>query len=152
MSLDGMTRRSVLRGFAMTGVAGVAGYLVARNSGVASAKPVGTAANGYGYRPARSDSPRLLAPLAKVPPAGGGLILQADHVVLVRGANGDVHGLSATCTHQGCTVASVAAGRITCPCHGSSFDAGTGAVLSGPATRALSPVPVTVRAGNVYIA
>ena len=54
------------------------------------------------------------------------------------------------CTHQGCTVASVANGVITCPCHGSQFDAQTGAVIAGPAPRGLSAIPVVVRDGEVY--
>ena len=78
-------------------------------------------------------------------------MLGDQHVVLVR--DGDqVHGLSATCTHQGCTVSGVADGRITCPCHGSVFDAATGDVVTGPATTPLPAVPVEVRAGAVYLA
>ena len=150
MPTEGLSRRSALRGLAVTVVGAVAGFAVARNSGVANAKPVGTAANGFGYRPSGPGRLKLLAPLAKVPPPGGGLILGGAHVVLVRDQAGNVHGLSATCTHQGCTVGPVANGRISCPCHGSVFDAGSGAVISGPAPSPLGPVPVTVRGGNVY--
>jgi Rieske Fe-S protein len=44
----------------------------------------------------------------------------------------------------------VADGFLDCPCHGSRFDAETGAVTRGPATQPLAPVPVVVRDGNVY--
>jgi Rieske Fe-S protein len=55
---------------------------------------------------------------------------------------------SAICTHQGCTVAP--AGRhLQCPCHGSVYDAATGAVISGPAPRALDRIPVVVDSGKV---
>jgi Rieske Fe-S protein len=47
-------------------------------------------------------------------------------------------------------VDAVADGRIDCPCHGSSFDAATGAVRHGPAARPLPSVAVTVRAGKVF--
>jgi Rieske Fe-S protein len=50
---------------------------------------------------------------------------------------------SAVCTHMACTVA-VAGREYQCPCHGSAFDAFTGAVLVGPATEPLAPVAVRV--------
>ncbi|SED08758.1 thiosulfate dehydrogenase [quinone] large subunit [Amycolatopsis tolypomycina] len=56
----------------------------------------------------------------------------------------------ATCTHQGCPVTPAGAG-FRCPCHGSSFD-GTGQVTGGPATRALTSVPVQVVDGQVTTA
>jgi len=61
-----------------------------------------------------------------------------------------VHGFSSVCTHQGCTVGSVANDVITCPCHGSHFNAQTGAVISGPAPRPLPAIAVVVRDGAVY--
>jgi Rieske Fe-S protein len=61
-----------------------------------------------------------------------------------------VRAFSATCPHQGCPVSTVANGTIDCPCHGSRFDAKTGAVVAGPAPRGLTPVAVVVRDGGVY--
>jgi Rieske Fe-S protein len=43
-------------------------------------------------------------------------------------------------------------GAISCPCHGSRFDPASGKVVSGPASRALAEVAVTVRDGAVYTA
>ena len=41
---------------------------------------------------------------------------------------------------------------IACPCHGSEFDANTGAVIRGPATRGLTPIKVTKGAnGDLYV-
>lgn len=55
----------------------------------------------------------------------------------------------ARCPHQGCVVDFVsAASGFACPCHGSHFDA-RGRRLDGPAPRGLTPVPVTVRQGEV---
>ncbi len=143
-----LSRRSVLHGVAITAVAAVAGYLVARNSGAAQAKSGATAANGYGPPTSRG---RFLARLDQVPP-GGGLVLDQDRIVLTRGDGPTVHGFSAICTHQGCTVSSVAHGTIDCPCHGSRFNAMTGAVAQGPATRSLPVIAVAVRQGGVYTA
>jgi Rieske Fe-S protein len=139
------TRRSVLRGFGLTILAGAAGFVVARRSDAAKAKPATSAANAYGAAPAAGGN--LLTTVDKVP-TGGGLILGG--VVLTRDAKGDVRCYSATCTHQGCTVDAVKNGTISCPCHGSQFNASTGAVVQGPAARPLSPVPVVVRGGGVY--
>ena len=55
---------------------------------------------------------------------------------------------SAICTHEGCTV-QPAGKQLHCPCHGSVYNAVTGAVISGPAPRPLPAVPVHVANGNV---
>lgn len=146
MSPEALSRRSVLRGVAVTAVGGIAGYVVARTTNARRAPGVTTAANGYGGAPKGG---RALTPLDRVPVAGG-VVLAGDNVVLTRDASGTVHGFSAVCTHQGCTVDSVADGAIGCPCHGSRFNADTGAVLAGPATRPLPAVAVVVRDGSVY--
>ena len=142
------SRRSALRGLGVALAAGIAGYVVARNSSAARAKGPTTAANGYGAAPTQG---RRLAGLAQVP-VGGGLILTSAPIVLTRGSNGTVHAFSAVCTHQGCTVSSVHNGVIGCPCHGSRINAQTGAVLAGPAPRPLPPIAVIVRDGDIYTA
>ena len=75
-------------------------------------------------------------------------MLADQRVVLVR-SGGDVQAFSSTCTHQGCTVAGVADGVISCPCHGTEFDAANGDVLDGPATRPLEQIRVAVEDGVV---
>ncbi len=52
------------------------------------------------------------------------------------------------CTHPGCQVAPRGA-ELVCPCHGSVFAAGTGAVLRGPASKPLPAVAVKVQDGEV---
>jgi glycine/D-amino acid oxidase-like deaminating enzyme/nitrite reductase/ring-hydroxylating ferredoxin subunit len=54
-----------------------------------------------------------------------------------RDEDGALHGVSLRCTHMGCVLGFNAAERSwDCPCHGSRFDV-DGAVLEGPAVRAL---------------
>jgi len=145
------TRRSVLNGSLVVAAGAVVGYLVTRQS---SAVDPAAAAGANGYGPAADGGGAGGgSPLAEVAdlPDGGGLVLGDQHVVLVRDGE-EVHGLSATCTHQGCTVGDVTDGRILCPCHGSVFDAATGDVVTGPATSPLPAVPVEVRDGAVYLA
>ena len=146
MSIEALSRRSVLGGFLVTAVGGVVGYFVARNSSAAKKKNARTAANNYGAAATTS------GPLVNVNqiPESGGLILPGPKVVLIRSTDDNVHAFSAVCTHQGCTVTSVADNVITCPCHSSRFSAATGDVISGPAPRPLPVVNVDVRNGEVY--
>lgn len=144
MSLNDVSRRSVLRGCALAFAGGVVGFVVARQSDAADDKAPAAAANGYG--PSSNSTDNALTTVAAVP-AGGGLI--KNGIVVTKDDGGTIHAFSATCTHQGCTVSSVAGGAILCPCHGSKFDASTGAVLRGPATRPLPAVPVAVQGDQI---
>jgi Rieske Fe-S protein len=91
-------------------------------------------------------------PLAQVVdvPAGGGLILKEQKVVLTRDLEGRVAAFSAVCTHQGCLVSSVKDGTINCSCHGSKFDPATGERVAGPAKKPLPPVSVQRRDGAIF--
>jgi Rieske Fe-S protein len=147
-----VSRRAVLRGASVLVVGGVAGWLLARNSAAANRSGgVGGANGGYQYPPAATGSGpgRRLVALADVP-AGGGVVIGSARVVVTRDSGGTVHAFSSLCTHQGCTVTSVKDGTIRCPCHGSRFDAATGAVVAGPAPAPLPPIAVDVTGGVVY--
>ncbi|MEX0797029.1 MAG: FAD-dependent oxidoreductase [Acidimicrobiia bacterium] len=72
-------------------------------------------------------------------PRGDARLVEFDGktVGAYRDAGGDVHAVSLTCTHLGCTVAWNDAERSwDCPCHGSRFSM-EGEVLEGPATEDL---------------
>lgn len=146
MADETTSRRSLLRGVALATVAAAAGFVVARTSGLANAKAATTGANNYGPTPSNG---RNLGPVSEVP-QNGGIVLAADKVVLVREPDGALRAFSAVCTHQGCIVASVQHGIIQCPCHGSQYSAETGAVVHGPATLPLAPVPIAVQDNYVY--
>jgi cytochrome b6-f complex iron-sulfur subunit len=51
--------------------------------------------------------------------------------------------LSSTCTHEACVVTGFQDGRYVCPCHGSQYST-SGAVIAGPAPRALTQFPTQV--------
>lgn len=71
--------------------------------------------------------------------AGEGAILRdgTRKLAVYRDVDGELHALSAVCPHLGCIVSWNGAEKSwDCPCHGSRFDA-MGAVLHGPAHRAL---------------
>jgi Rieske Fe-S protein len=140
-------------GFAAVIAGGVAGFAYARNSSVANAKSAGTGSNGYGASTSSSGGGGAAAkPLAVASqiPAGGGIILSGPKIVLTKGSDGTVHGFSAVCTHQACTVNQISGGVISCPCHGSKYDVNTGAVVGGPAPAPLPKVAVVVRGDDVF--
>jgi Rieske Fe-S protein len=85
-------------------------------------------------------------------PVGGGTILADQKVVVTQPEAGTYKAFTAVCTHQGCTVASVANGTITCPCHGSTFSAADGSVQGGPAPSPLTSIPVSVSGTTVTVA
>jgi Rieske Fe-S protein len=145
VALPPLTRASALRGGLLALAAGVVGFAAARASGAGSSEGGTGAANAYGTAPSGG---RALAAVDDIP-EGGGLVLDDEGVVLVRGQGDDVHAFSSTCTHQGCPVSEVTGGQIICPCHGSAFDATTGEVVAGPAPSPLPAVDVTVEDGTV---
>lgn len=136
-----VTRRSALTAGLVALAGGVVGYVYARGSGATSAGLAATYGHGSGGSTA---SP--LAAVAAIPD-NGGLIKSG---VVLTDVHGVVHAFSSTCTHLGCTVNRVAGGKIFCPCHGSVFDAATGAVVQGPAAQPLPRVRVRIRNGEVF--
>ncbi|MGA8248187.1 MAG: Rieske (2Fe-2S) protein [Nocardioides sp.] len=95
-----------------------------------------------------------LVPKAQVP-VGGGVILRAQNIVVTQPARGTFVGFDATCTHQGCQVASVSAGTINCACHGSQFSIKDGSNVVGPSgtpggtVAALGRVPIKVEGAEI---
>ena len=73
--------------------------------------------------------------------------------VTVANAGGHLYAFDDRCTHTGC---SLSHGRlngttVTCPCHGSQFDVTTGAVIRGPATRAVRSHRVEVEDDKLLV-
>jgi len=115
-----------------------------------TSKPTATAKNtakttAKTTSPTADDAKGALVKLSAVPNGGS---VTAGGVIVYRSGS-TVKGHSNVCTHQGCTVPS--GGRtLQCPCHQSQFDASTGAVKQGPATKPLPAVPLVVKGGYVH--
>jgi Rieske Fe-S protein len=151
-----LNRRQVLRGVAATGVA------AATTSALAACgtdTPASSAA-----APATSTASESSAPPAAPPAAGaggtpllatsavpvGGAAVSADGAVVVaQPTTGKFVAFSTTCTHSGCKVAVGQGLSLICPCHGSVFNAATGAATKGPAQDPLAATAVTVKDGSV---
>lgn len=123
----------------MTAVSGCASYGKGR-----AAAPVA--------QPAAAASSAATSVIARVAgiPVGGGTILADRQLVVIRPTADEVRVLGAVCTHQGCTVDTVANGTISCPRHGSTFSL-TGEVTSGPATTSLPAQAFSVADGVVSV-
>lgn len=77
---------------------------------------------------------------ASVPVGGSAQVKDpatGDAVYIVQPKAGQYCAFSAVCTHSGCAVDAPKNGQLYCPCHGSRFDAATGAVVNGPAVKPL---------------
>lgn len=81
-------------------------------------------------------------------PEGKPVFLKDQKAFVVRQQDG-WHGLSARCTHRGCTVA-WSGEEFVCPCHRARFDL-AGAVLAAPARNPLPGIPVKAENGRVWL-
>jgi Rieske Fe-S protein len=130
------SRRTVLRGAALAGAAGLG---AAACSGGASGSAKG---------PATPTAPVDLGAPADVP-VGGARLYREQRLIVSQPAQGQYKAFSAVCTHAGCVVDKVEDGKVSCPCHGSKFDAHTGKVLQGPAGAPLPAVEVKAVGGKL---
>ncbi|XUL87182.1 Rieske (2Fe-2S) protein [Streptomyces galilaeus] len=135
---DSSTRRTVL-------VTGAAAALAAGCS------KYGDSNNSSGSSSVKASGGQELAKTADIP-VGGGKILKAQKVVVTQPKKDEFKAFSAVCTHQGCTVSTIANGTIDCPCHGSKFNIADGTVAGGPAPKPLPAEQITVEGNSIRLA
>lgn len=147
----GLTRRRALCGLVVALAAPAA--LAACSSGSEAPAPSGSAGTGGGSAGTTTAAPAGGTPVSQVP-VGGGLVVDGPNgpVVLTQPQAGVIKAFDAACPHQGTTVDPPEGGTITCPNHGSQFDATSGALKKGPAESGLTPVATTVVNGQVQFA
>ncbi len=131
------------------GVGAVSLAACGSSSSPSTAPPAGSSSTGA---PAAAAGNTLVA-VTSVPVGGAVAVSDSNGkpVIVAQPTAGKVVAFSAICTHMGCPV-KVASAELDCPCHGSKFDALTGAVLKGPATKPLSSVAVQVKGGDIITA
>jgi Rieske Fe-S protein len=134
-----MTRRTLLA----AGAAGAGAAALAACSGGGSAADTPTSEAAGKPVTTLSDVQVGEAKSVKLPDGSPGIV--------ARPTASTVACFSAICTHQGCTV-KPAGQKLDCPCHGSQFDAVTGAVLHGPATLPLHKIAVALDGDQVVTA
>lgn len=129
-------RRTVLKGAALAGTAGLSVAACSTESKVGHAKePTPTAPVDLGD--------------AEAVPAGGVKLYREQRLVVSRSDDGEYQAFSAQCTHAGCVLDKIEKDEGNCPCHGSRFDVRTGEVVKGPATVPLPKVPVRTKNGKL---
>ncbi|MFJ9660327.1 Rieske (2Fe-2S) protein [Streptomyces griseoflavus] len=152
-SASGPARRTVV---AAAGAAGLAVALTAcgGSDDDASSSPVESGTSGGAPDDGGGGDAAGGAPLARTAdiPEGGGKVFADRKVVVTQPSAGEFKAFSATCTHQGCAVKSVADGVINCPCHNSDFSITDGSVRGGPATKPLPAVEITVSGDSITLA
>lgn len=85
-------------------------------------------------------------------PAGSSTYYRGAKIVVSQPVEGEFIAFDAVCPHQGCQTSERGAdGQLVCPCHDSTFDPATGEALSGPATRGLTVLPVSVEGADLVI-
>jgi len=129
------TRRTVLRGAALAGTAGL---------GLAACSPGGSGDEA-------TSAPTAPVDLGKADevPVGGAKLYTDENVVVSRPSADKYAAFSTICTHRQCPITMLEGTELTCSCHGSKFDATTGKVLHDPATVPLTKLPVEVKNGKI---
>jgi Rieske Fe-S protein len=70
--------------------------------------------------------------------------------ILFKTKDEKVYALSRICTHEGCSVEfDLAQNKLICPCHGATYEAPGGNVISGPTQRNLKKINVKIDGDNV---
>jgi cytochrome b6-f complex iron-sulfur subunit len=85
--------------------------------------------------------------------AGGSVIksIPDNSILIINMGNNVFHALSRICSHASCLVNYDSNNqKLPCPCHGSKFDL-NGAVLNGPATRALTKYNTSLNGSLLHI-
>jgi nitrite reductase/ring-hydroxylating ferredoxin subunit len=131
-----VSRRRALGGAAVGGLA--LPLLAACGGGSSGGTAQGPSSSG--------GDPDVLVAAADVP-VGGGVVLGDQNVVVTQPQKGTFEGFSATCTHQGCILASVNGGTINCGCHGSRFSITDGSNVAGPLGSPAGSVAALPRVG-----
>ncbi|MGL5866512.1 MAG: Rieske (2Fe-2S) protein [Dermatophilaceae bacterium] len=143
-----LDRRGTLRAAGLVGAAVAGTTTLAACSEAAEVADAAASAAGAATSAAAAAADALKA--AQVP-VRGGTVIDSLKVVVTQPEKGQFKAFSAVCPHAGCTVAGVADNVINCACHGSQFDAVTGAVTKGPAPTGLEAKQVTVNGDGLTI-
>ncbi|XRQ15691.1 Rieske (2Fe-2S) protein [Actinomadura welshii] len=146
----GNTRRGVLLGAGLAGIAGLAAACGGSGDGD-DAGGSGGGDTGGGNTGGGGGAGEALASASEIP-VGGGKVFEDAEVVVCQPAQGEFKAFSAACTHRGCSVDKVSDGLINCPCHGSTFKISDGSVVSPPADKPLEERQITVQGDQIMLA
>ncbi|WP_217209049.1 Rieske (2Fe-2S) protein [Streptomyces sp. AC550_RSS872] len=141
------TRRTIL---IATGATGATALVAGCGDSDGNGDSTSTSTTSPGQDGQTGQEGKELATTSEIP-VGGGTIFADDKVVVTQPETGQFKAFTAICTHQRCTVATVADGTINCPCHGSKFNITDGSVAHPPATRPLPEKKITVDGNSIRL-
>ena len=137
----------------------------ARQNGTSTLPPATASAPVATAGPSNSPAPKTgrVPPGTAIGPAGDVPVGQAasfqdpatgDPSIVIQPHSGQFVAFDAVCPHAGCTVEYDSNAQvIICPCHGSQFNASTGAVEVGPAATGLNKLTIAEGPnGQLYVA
>ncbi len=147
----------VSRRRAICSVAGVCVGAAAVSTGLAACGSGDSGGNTADEPPAAASAPQQGQPLARLAdvPVGSGTLVTAPgglRVMITQPSAGVVKAFDARCTHQRTVVAEPQNGIMTCPNHGSRFQATDGEVVRGPATAPLDTIAVRLDGQDIVAA
>lgn len=142
-------RRAIIA--ALPGLILLPGAVAACSSSESSPAAPSPAAADAGDQSARSQATALNAVQVQQSQVPVGTAVVVSGYVVAQPVSGQFVAYSAACTHRGVTVSAGNGTTLHCPAHGSEFDGATGAVLIGPASSPLAPVPVNASNGVLTI-
>jgi thiosulfate dehydrogenase (quinone) large subunit len=121
-------------------------------SPIAAARPSSSSTS----KPGKVPSGTAIGPAAHVPVGQAALFQDpatGDPSIVIQPRSGQFVAFDAVCPHAGCTVEYDSNAQvILCPCHGSQFNAGTGAVEVGPAATGLKKLTIAEGSnGQLYV-
>jgi Rieske Fe-S protein len=151
MTVEFHSRRTILTtGAAVAGAAVGTVALSACGAGTSTSSTTPQSSSAPAGSPAAPTVGQPLVALSDIPVGQAKSAKTPDgmDIVVARPTDTTAAAFSAICTHMGCTV-KPAGTELHCPCHGSVFNAVTGAVKKGPAASPLPPVSVKVDNGQV---
>lgn len=143
---DAVRRRALMDGSIAAVALGGAGLLMGSLTATFIREKPKAAAPGSTPSTSPSSAAKPSVAVSAVPVGGSAQVkdpASGDTVYIVQPTAGQYCGLSSICTHAGCAVDAPKNGQLSCPCHGSRFNATTGAVINGPATKPLPKYTVT---------
>jgi cytochrome b6-f complex iron-sulfur subunit len=140
-------RRAIIA--ALPGLILLPGVIAACSSSGSS--PAETQASGQSTESSAAKASGVQVQQSEVPVGSAVVVSGPPPYVVAQPSQGQFVAFSAACTHRGTTVHVGSGTTLDCPAHGSQFNATTGEVLKGPASRPLESVPVTAANGTLTI-
>ncbi len=77
----------------------------------------------------------------------------ADKKVLVANLDGKIYAIGDVCMHAGCSLSkgTLQGENVVCPCHGSTYNIMTGAIVRGPTTKPEPTFETKIERNRLFI-